>query len=106
MGAFENEIRENETFESLMDLYGETFGEIKCLTAEVADLKRELVEAREDTARIECLEENQDMVVGRGEFHRLVLVPHEEYDGMRIVGHGSTLREALDAALAARKGER
>ena len=33
MGAFENEIRENETFESLMDLYSKSIDKNRTLTA-------------------------------------------------------------------------
>ena len=55
MGAFENQIRENETFESLMELYGQS-----------------LVEGHERDKRISELEGLEEVVVNNRAVNQLV----------------------------------
>lgn len=44
MGAFENQIRENETFESLMDLYRESLRENRQLLKALKDLVEDVTD--------------------------------------------------------------
>lgn len=43
MGAFENQINENETFDSLTQLYGDSLDENRRLRAEIAELRKDVV---------------------------------------------------------------
>ena len=84
MGAFENAIREQETFESLLKLYKESRGQ-------VAKLEREVEGLREDKARLDFLIEEDGAIT--------------HSDGKCSVHFGSgyaacfnDAREAIDAA--------
>ena len=105
MGALENQLRENETFESLMDLYSKALDENRAQRSTLATTQAELAEvtAERDALRRASPEDlrAKGWAVAIHNDYRILMQPHTFWlmtrDGRAVKGEGPTDTTALDA---------